>query len=386
MYVGRAASAVVVFVAAAATVVSAHGGHGDDGQGNQDTGHAILLQDDPTYTYAELHMAQEHHMDNFDIQAFFHLHDLNRDGILDVNELESIYGVHHEKRKSASGVPLEVHTQQAREIVQAVLEKLDTNKDGVLTMREFIAGGVGGLPNFKGVADLGHHYDAEGEYFLHHEEQYHNTPETQNEEDYIHPEGSQTELDTTSDRMLTLPPIPDIEHFMRHEALEMEEESRIREFIGDEEADLEGIGGDDVPSQDEPLLQDQTTTQQQQLQQQQQRQGQQANAGSNGRPRFDAIALERQARDKAEQAQKLLQRQEKVKERDEKIKQEELKMQERRDFAYKQAAKFSERSKEAKQRGEWGSNSFARPKDAADKLRRNVPYKFKMKKSWWGEF
>lgn len=30
--------------------------------------------------------------DNFDIQSFFHLHDLNRDKVLDVNELESIYG------------------------------------------------------------------------------------------------------------------------------------------------------------------------------------------------------------------------------------------------------------------------------------------------------
>ncbi|KAM0788410.1 hypothetical protein ACM66B_001547 [Microbotryomycetes sp. NB124-2] len=350
----RVASVVSLLAAVCAAGVSAHGGHGDDAA--DDNGHAILLQDDPTYTYAELHMAQEHHMDNFDIQAFFHLHDLNRDGILDVNELESIYGVHHEKRKSASGVPLEVHTQQAKEIVKAVLEKLDTNKDGVLTMREFVAGGVGGLPNFKGVADLGHHYDAEGEYFLHHEEQYHNTPETQNEEDYIHPE--------------------DIEHFMRHEALEMEEESRIREFIGDEEADLEGIGGDE-----EPLLQGQ-----EQHDSQPNAAAGAAAVGTNGRPRFDAIALEKQAREKAEQAQKILQRQEKVKERDAKIREEEQKMQDRRDFAYKQAAKFSERSKEAKKRGEWGSNSFARPKDAADKLRQNIPYKFKMKKSWWGEF
>lgn len=118
-------------------------------------------------------------MDSFDIQAFFHLHDLNRcaiislalpvrylinelrelcrDGVLDRNELESVYGVHHEKRKKGAK-SLEVHTEQAKEIVTAVLEKLDTNGDGVLTMREFVAGGVGGLPNFKGVDHLGHHY------------------------------------------------------------------------------------------------------------------------------------------------------------------------------------------------------------------------------------
>ena len=98
-------------------------------------------------------------MDSFDIQAFFHLHDLNRDGVLDRNEIESIYGVHHEKkRKGAKN--LEVHTQQANEIVDAVLEKLDQNGDGLLTMREFVVGGVGGLPNFKGVEHLGHHYGA----------------------------------------------------------------------------------------------------------------------------------------------------------------------------------------------------------------------------------
>jgi nucleobindin len=81
-----------------------------------------------------------------------------RDGILDQNELESIYGVHHEKRRKASGDSVEVHTQKAKEIVKEVLDKLDTNGDGVLTMREFVAGGVGGLPNFKGVEHLGHHY------------------------------------------------------------------------------------------------------------------------------------------------------------------------------------------------------------------------------------
>lgn len=96
-------------------------------------------------------------MDSFDIQAFFHLHDLNRDGLLDVNELQSIYGVHHEKVKKGSESQ-EVHTEQAREIVKTVLAALDTNGDGVLTMREFVAGGVGGLPNFKGIEHLGHHY------------------------------------------------------------------------------------------------------------------------------------------------------------------------------------------------------------------------------------
>jgi hypothetical protein len=58
-----------------------------------------------------------------------------------------------------------------------------------VSKEEFIAGGVEGLPSFVSYPDLGHHYDEESEYFLHHEELYHGTPETQTDESYNHPEG-----------------------------------------------------------------------------------------------------------------------------------------------------------------------------------------------------
>lgn len=45
------------------------------------------------------------------------------------------------------------------------------------------------MPSFVSYPDLGHHYDEESEYFLHHEELYHGTPETQTDESYNHPEG-----------------------------------------------------------------------------------------------------------------------------------------------------------------------------------------------------
>lgn len=54
--------------------------------------------------------------------------------------------------------------------------------------------------------------DEESEYFVHHEELYHNTPESQTDGAYIHPE--------------------DIEHFAHHENLEMEEERRERHAEG----------------------------------------------------------------------------------------------------------------------------------------------------------
>jgi len=338
MKTGTSAVAILPLLVALAR---AHGDHAE-------------VDENPNHTYAELHMAQEHHMDSFDIQAFFHLHDLNRDGVLDRNELESIYGVHHEKRKKGAK-SLEVHTDQAKEIVTAVLEKLDTNGDGVLTMREFVAGGVGGLPNFKGVDHLGHHYDAEGEYFLHHEEQYHNTPETQREEDYIHPE--------------------DIEHFMSHEQIEAEEDEKVALFTG-EEPDIptdEKVTAEEVQQHifnelnglsDEPS----------EIEKESQRELEEhvghgegiAKGGSKAKDWTSVYPAEPSSSVSAEEQARL----------------------DRAEFAREQAAKFGKNVKEAGRRGEWGNgeSAFERPRDMADRLRKNIPYKYKLKQSWFGEF
>ncbi|BGP14622.1 hypothetical protein JCM10213_002210 [Rhodosporidiobolus nylandii] len=342
-------------------------GHGDHAE----------LDDNPDATYAELHMAQEHHMDSFDIQAFFHLHDLNRDGILDRNELESIYGVHHEKKRKGTK-NLEVHTAQAREIVDKVLDKLDANRDGVLTMREFVAGGVGGLPNFKGVEHLGHHYDAEGEYFLHHEEKYHNTPETQTEEAYIHPE--------------------DIEHFMAHETIEDEEEEKLRHFTG-EESDLPEAGTPEgarlTPEQvaqhvfnELNGIADEASTADEQDFVKKVEADEDRNAAKPvviepaqkdvPPPRYNpggAPPAQSPQNARVNGAARLAA--------------EEKARQDRAAAARAQAEKFARNAKEANARGGWGEKDemlFAKPKDEADKLRRNIPYKFRMKKSWFGEF
>ncbi|GAA6022199.1 hypothetical protein JCM11491_002430 [Sporobolomyces phaffii] len=340
-------SAAVTVLPLLAVLARAHGDHAE-------------IDDNSDYTYAELHMAQEHHMDSFDIQAFFHLHDLNRDGVLDRNELESVYGVHHEKRKKGAK-SLEVHTDQAKEIVTAVLEKLDENGDGVLTMREFVAGGVGGLPNFKGVDHLGHHYDAEGEYFLHHEEQFHNTPETQREEDYIHPE--------------------DIEHFMSHEQIEAEEEEKVAVFTGDEPdipAD-EKVTAEDVQQHifnelnglaDEPS----------EAEKESERELEEHIGGGRDGQGGDSSAVN--AKGTAGSWKNVYAEDER------RVSPEEQARRDRAEFAKQQAAKFGKDVKEASRRGEWGSgeSAFERPRDAADRLRKNIPYKYKVKKSWWGEF
>lgn len=90
---------------------------------------------------------------------------MNRDGILDVSELEAIYGLHHEESREQSTSD-DHHQTKTEEIIAKVLAVLDENGDGVVTKREFLAKGADALPDFKDVPGLGHHYDSEGEYFL----------------------------------------------------------------------------------------------------------------------------------------------------------------------------------------------------------------------------
>jgi len=161
--------------------------------------------------YAQRHMSSEHHIDSFDLRSFFHLHDLNSDGFWDKEEIEAIYGVHHIYSKKKSQDDIE-HQKKADTISSAVLTLLDTDKDGKVTPEEFEAVGLDGLPNFDSLGAEGHHYDIESEFFLHHEEEFHSTPETQTDESYNHPE--------------------DIEHFSHHEHIELKEAEKEAAYEG----------------------------------------------------------------------------------------------------------------------------------------------------------
>ncbi|KAJ7116817.1 precursor to secretory protein Ssp120 [Mycena crocata] len=161
--------------------------------------------------YAERHMASEHHIDSFDLQSFFQLHDLNRDGYWDKEEIEAIYGVHHlySQKKSKDD---EEHQKKADHISSTVLFLLDKDRDGKVSPEEFAAVGLDGLPNFDAMGAEGHHYDIESEFFLHHEEEFHSTPETQTDESYNHPE--------------------DLEHFAHHEEIERKEAVKEAAYQG----------------------------------------------------------------------------------------------------------------------------------------------------------
>lgn len=98
--------------------------------------------------------------DSFDVKAFFHIHDLNRDGLWDRDEIEAIYGVHHVYSQKLSADD-KAHQEKADKIVRVVLENVDKNGDGKITPEELEAAGLNALPNFKELGAEGHHYDVE---------------------------------------------------------------------------------------------------------------------------------------------------------------------------------------------------------------------------------
>ncbi|KAG8799663.1 hypothetical protein FRC17_007071 [Serendipita sp. 399] len=285
----------LLLLGAIAYVVKAHGG-GD------------AKADDTNWdakSYAERHMHQEHHIDTFDLASFFQLHDLNRDGLWDRAEIEAVYGVHHEYSK-AKTPDQEAQQAKADKIVDAVLKKMDKDGNGVINLEEFKAAGWEGLQSFKDLGAEGHHYDVESEFFLHHEEEFHSTPETQTDESYVHKE--------------------DIEHFAQHEQIELEEINKERAYQGLppfktlREADA---------ARDKEIAEEQA-------------------AESRIPPRFS--------------------RQNPPEKQDPKV-------------------KYKDAGAEANAKPEWGEGDegYMRPKSAADKLRKNMPYKYKFRRNW-GDF
>ncbi|KAF5383366.1 hypothetical protein D9757_008408 [Collybiopsis confluens] len=189
---------------------SAHAGHENSGPKAGET----------IQQYARRH--RSNNSDAFDLPSFHQLHDLNRNGFWERDEIEAIYGVHHVYSQKKSTDEAE-HQKKADHITSEVLRLLDADKDGRVSIPEFEKVGLDGLPNFDHMGAEGHHYDVESEFFLHHEEEFHSTPETQTDESYNHPE--------------------DIEHFAMHEQIERKE--------AEKEAKYQGISVDEALAQHE---------------------------------------------------------------------------------------------------------------------------------------
>ncbi|KAL0061505.1 hypothetical protein AAF712_011648 [Marasmius tenuissimus] len=307
-----------------ASLVLAHGGHGS----GPEKGETIQQ-------YARRHMAKEHHIDTFDVRSFFQLHDLNRDGFWDREEIEAVYGVHHVYSQKKSKDDIE-HQKKADEIVNEVLRILDASKDGRVTVEEFEDVGLDGLPNFDHLGAEGHHYDVESEFFLHHEEEFHSTPETQTDESYNHPE--------------------DIEHFAQHEAIERKEAER--------EAKYQGISVEEVIKQHEEA--------------EAEHEHEAAPAGGK-----EEIPQQQVAGDHphAEQVEEQKGPEEPSTAPNPRVTR--VAPPEKQD----PAVRFRNAKAEAERKGEWGSGEagYQRPVKAEDKMRKNLPYKYKFRRSW-GDF
>ncbi|KAK6066612.1 calcium-binding protein [Seiridium cupressi] len=141
------------------------------------------------------HMAEEHHITDFDASSFFLLHDYDNDGKWEPEEILRTYGLYDESNQNIS-------PQRRAEISRQILALLDTDGSGAITRDEFVIF----INEGKTLPDLGtgpgHHGDDEYEYEIHHWEKYHD--ENTKLEDLTHPE--------------------DIEHFRKHELLEEAEE------------------------------------------------------------------------------------------------------------------------------------------------------------------
>ncbi|KAH8816238.1 hypothetical protein F5884DRAFT_775491 [Xylogone sp. PMI_703] len=189
----RIAGIYAAFSIAMATLVAAHGGGS----------HQKPLEVDPDADWATRHMAEEHHIANFDAPSFFTLHDFDNNGVWDADEILKFYGMEDETAK-------DVPKAKRDEIVREVMGMIDHNGNGQITMAEWMSfctgnngqGPKGVLPDFG--TGPGHHWDLETEYEIHHWEKYHD--ENTKLEDLTHPE--------------------DIEHFRKHDELEAQAEAQ----------------------------------------------------------------------------------------------------------------------------------------------------------------
>lgn len=173
----------------------------------------------------------------------------------------------------------------------------------------------------------------------HHEEMYHNTPETQTEEAYTHPE--------------------DIAHFERHEDIERAEEDRLRKAQG-------------LPPTDPNIPLDEQTEQ-------------------PDHDEKEAALFEKQRAQALAQnglEQQVFAQQQNQQGGDNSLSEEEKARLERNKQSNEQSRKLKEISQKAAERGAWGDKGegFRKPKDKIDRLREKIPYKYRVRSSFFGEF
>jgi hypothetical protein len=156
---------------------------------------------------------EEHHINGFDATTFFNLHDYDSTGLWTSQDIKRTYGLMD---------PSSAHITPTKKdlVVSTVLDMFDIDKDGAISLAEFLQkdGENVKLPDFG--MGPGHHGDDEYEYEIHHWEKYHSGDDVK-EEDLTHPE--------------------DIEHFKKHEEMEARQEEWER-------AEARGIVEKNIPA------------------------------------------------------------------------------------------------------------------------------------------
>ncbi|KAJ8096901.1 hypothetical protein POJ06DRAFT_263701 [Lipomyces tetrasporus] len=136
-------------------------------------------------SWAALHMREEHNIENYDAASFFVLHDSDNSHYWTKQDILSIYGVL--QTADPTGHRKEpISAEEQDRVYSTVVGLMDTDRDGSVSMDEWLAftqkGGE--LPDFG--LGPGHHGDVEYEYEIHHWLKYHS--EDENDENLNHAE------------------------------------------------------------------------------------------------------------------------------------------------------------------------------------------------------
>lgn len=182
-----------IFVAL--TLIGAVFGHGDP------KSHQTNLKEKVPegMTWQQWHMKEEHDIDSADPESFFKIHDFRKASSLNREDILRIYGLLRDEvigdgdgmgsHDESEGISPELKDQ----VVSKILYLMDSDKDGEVSLEEFLKYSKNGENEFPDVGvGIGHHLNFEEEYEQHHWNKFHakDDPEVKN----VHLEDIEHEL------------------------------------------------------------------------------------------------------------------------------------------------------------------------------------------------
>lgn len=137
------------------------------------------IESDPNDSWQVRHMKEEHGFDSFDAMSFFKLHDMSGKDVWGKNDILNLYGLlNQEFVGDGSGMGKHDESKVIKDetkdkVTSTVLALIDADKDGKISIDEWMQFSNAGneLPDFG--LGPGHHGDYEYEYEVHHWLKYH---------------------------------------------------------------------------------------------------------------------------------------------------------------------------------------------------------------------